>query len=434
MLKFIDLFAGLGGFHLALEQLGHECVFASEINKPLAELYTKNYNLEPFGDIRKIDIETEVPLHDILCGGFPCQPFSIAGKKSGKEHDSGNLFDKIVEILEIKKPKFFILENVPHIKQLEDGAMWRYIEDNFRRLGYDFRDKIYSPHQFGIPQHRKRIYIVGCLGVDSLADFKWLEPTHKQTTINDILDDNPIDAIRISKERLKCLEVWQNFIDAIPKQTLMPQFPIWAAEFGANYPIEDGKTPPLLSDNELEKFKGSFGQPLKGLSIKSMPKEMRLKYLPTYVFNTDKNGNYPDWKKRYITQNREFYDKHQNDFKDVIKEIAVLNIPSWQKLEWNVKEEGRIIKNYIIQFRQSGVRIKKTETSPALVCTSTEIPIIGWQDRYITKAEGARLQSISNIELPDVYSTSFKALGNAVNVEIVKQIAENLLSFQLTSI
>lgn len=167
-MRFIDLFAGLGGFHLALKKLGHECVFACEINKPLAQLYLKNHGIAPLGDINKIDIDNDIPEHDILCAGFPCQPFSIAGKKSGKEHDSGNLFDKIAEILEAKKPRFFILENVPHIKHLDDGKMWAYMEKKFKELNYDCSDKVYSPHQFGTPQHRRRIYIVGSLGLENI--------------------------------------------------------------------------------------------------------------------------------------------------------------------------------------------------------------------------------------------------------------------------
>jgi len=118
MLKLIDLFAGLGGFHKALHELGHQCVFASEIDPVLREIYKKNWDIEPFGDIKEIvekRIET-IPEHDILCAGFPCQPFSKAGKQLGrKDKERGTLFDEIVAILEFRKPKYFILENVPFI-------------------------------------------------------------------------------------------------------------------------------------------------------------------------------------------------------------------------------------------------------------------------------------------------------------------------------
>ncbi len=117
-MRFIDLFAGLGGFHKALHELGHECVFASELNPILREVYKENWKIEPQGDIRKIvnfNID-EIPPHEILCAGFPCQPFSKAGKQKGREDKlRGTLFDEIVKILSYRKPKFFILENVPFL-------------------------------------------------------------------------------------------------------------------------------------------------------------------------------------------------------------------------------------------------------------------------------------------------------------------------------
>ena len=101
--------------------------------------------------------------------------------------------------------------------------------------------------------------------------------------------------------------------------------------------------------------------------------------------------------------------------------------PSWQKLEWNCQNEERIIKKYILQFRASGIRIKKTNYAPSLVLTSTQRPIIGWEERYISPREAAKLQALDDIELPDIESTAFRALGNAVNSKIVKSIALNLI-------
>ena len=114
---FIDLFAGLGGFHKALHELGHVCVFVSELDPALREVYQENWGIEVHGDIKKVlekDINT-IPEHDILCAGFPCQPFSKAGNQLGREDDRGTLFDEIVKILEHRKPNYFILENVPFI-------------------------------------------------------------------------------------------------------------------------------------------------------------------------------------------------------------------------------------------------------------------------------------------------------------------------------
>ncbi len=126
-LKFIDLFAGLGGFHLALNALGHECVFASEINTDLRELYKVNHGIDCHGDINLIDIST-IPKHDIICAGFPCQPFSKAGKQNGLEDpNNGNFFNLIMKIIDTHNPEYVFLENVPNLKGHDDGNTWEYI-------------------------------------------------------------------------------------------------------------------------------------------------------------------------------------------------------------------------------------------------------------------------------------------------------------------
>jgi DNA (cytosine-5)-methyltransferase 1 len=426
MLKFIDLFAGIGGFHLALQKLGHKCVFACEIDKTLAELYEKNYNIKPEGDIKKVNIKS-IPSHDILCAGFPCQPFSKAGKMLGTKHYYGDLFAEILRILEVHKPTFLLLENVSHLKSQGNGLIWREMKESLENLGYTISNAIYSPHQFGIPQHRQRIYIVGSR--KDLKHFSWIETKENETTdIKSILDINPPEAKKIGKDELACLNLWQEFIDCIPANVSIPKFPIWGMEFGATYPIEDGKTPTQLTEKELGNYKGIFGKSLKGLT-----KDEQYKLLPSHAFNTDEKGNFPDWKKRYIKQSRDFYINYETELKSVVAKIAKLPVASWHKLEWNVGEGDRNLHNYIIQFRASGIRLKKTNTSPSLVCSNTQIPIIGWENRYITKTEGARLQSIKGIQLPESYGSCFKALGNAVNVEIVYKIAEKLIKEELAN-
>ena len=115
-MRFIDLFAGMGGFHIALQDLGHTCVFASEVNEGLRELYKKNFGMECNGDINAVDIMT-IPEHDIICAGFPCQPFSKAGKQNGLEDTTnGNFFNKIMEIANHHNPEYIFLENVPNLK------------------------------------------------------------------------------------------------------------------------------------------------------------------------------------------------------------------------------------------------------------------------------------------------------------------------------
>ena len=123
-MKLIDLFAGLGGFHIALNRLGHECVFASELDEGLADLYERNFDLRPLGDIKKID-PASIPKHDILCAGSPCQPFSKAGQQEGLDHPKwGDLFEYVVKIIKYHKPKYILLENVPNLKVHNDGETW----------------------------------------------------------------------------------------------------------------------------------------------------------------------------------------------------------------------------------------------------------------------------------------------------------------------
>ena len=160
-LNFIDLFAGLGGFHFALSKLEHKCVFASEIQPELRELYQINHKMACHGDINKIDIKTEIPNHDIICAGFPCQPFSQAGFQYGfEDEERGNFFYKIMEIIDFHKPEFVFLENVPNLQSHDNGKTFHIIYETLSN-NYDVKYEVLSPHYFGIPHHRTRIYIVG---------------------------------------------------------------------------------------------------------------------------------------------------------------------------------------------------------------------------------------------------------------------------------
>ena len=146
---FIDLFAGLGGFHLALESLGHKCVFASESRSDLRKLYEINYpGTRIEGDITKIDPET-IPDHDILCAGFPCQPFSQAGKRQGfnDEKDRGNLFYNICDILDAHHPQYVLLENVANLEGHDNGNTWNTIKTMLEERNYEVTKQILSPHQ-----------------------------------------------------------------------------------------------------------------------------------------------------------------------------------------------------------------------------------------------------------------------------------------------
>ena len=167
-LKFIDLFAGIGGFHLALKAEGMECVFTSEINDYSRKTYSANFKDKYLEDLNLFnkDIWTadfkKIPNFDILCGGFPCQPFSQAGHKKGfKDNKDGNLFFSIEEILRIKKPRVFFLENVRHLKNHDEGKTFKKIYKTLQKLNYTFDYKVIKASDFGLPQHRPRIYMVG---------------------------------------------------------------------------------------------------------------------------------------------------------------------------------------------------------------------------------------------------------------------------------
>ena len=423
-MKFIDLFAGLGGFHVALEQLGHECVFASEINKDLRPLYHTNFGIKAAGDIRLIDA-AKIPAHDILCAGFPCQAFSKAGTQEGTDDEvRGTLFGEIVRILTYHEPKYIILENVANLSKHDKGRTWQGIENVLTNLlGYKVQKMVLSPHQFGIPQIRQRVFIVGCR--DGLDHFHWPRPFQEPlVTLHDIVEAKPTSPKLIPVRESVCLAVWQRFLDALPNDCKLPSFPLWATEFGATYPYVEC-TPWALPEGELSNYAGSFGEPITGAAKKD-----QLMELPKYArFETPK---FPTWKQAYIRQNRAFYIQHKEFIDPIMPAIRALPF-SWQKFEWNCQGGERNVLNYAIQFRPSGVRLRRTTYSPALVAfTPTQVPIWGWLGRYMTTSEGTALQSLSGLQLPEHSTKAFKALGNAVNAHVVKNVARNLLCAENT--
>lgn len=424
--RFVDLFAGLGGFHLALQRMGGSCVFAAEWKEHLRTLYATNFGIYPAGDITSISPH-DVPDHDVLTAGFPCQPFSKAGEQLGFEcTEQGSLFFNVVGILAEKRPKFFILENVPNLLKHDDGRTWAEIQKILGLepggLGYHVLAKQFSPHNFGIPQIRERVYIVGSR--EPLENFNWPAISDEPTCIDSVLDTDPAGAKRLAPHVLDCINVWDDFLCRCPADVDLPSFPLWSMEWGATYPFEE--TTPYARKQAhgidgLKGFKGSHG--MKTGLLRTL--DARWESLPSHARTKEKK--FPKWKIDFIRQNRQFYADNKEWIDPWLPQIIPFH-SSHQKLEWNVKGGVRDIWQYVLQFRASGLRVKRRTTAPSLIAmTDTQVPIIGWQRRYMTPAECAKLQSLSSIKLPESPTQAFAALGNAVNSNVVEMVARSLL-------
>ncbi len=191
---FIDLFAGVGGFRISMQNLGGKCVFSSEIDRYAKKTYEINFGEVPFGDITKID-EKDIPEHDILCAGFPCQAFSIAGKRKGFEDETrGTLFFDIARILKEKKPKAFFLENVKGLRNHDKGRTLKTILKTLREdLDYFVPEpEIMNAKNFGVPQNRERIFIIGFRKDQNVTEFEYPKPTNKKKTFADIREETKV--------------------------------------------------------------------------------------------------------------------------------------------------------------------------------------------------------------------------------------------------
>ena len=197
--KFIDLFAGIGGIRLGFESVGGTCVFSSEWDSAACETYKANFGEQPAGDITKIKSE-DIPDFDVLLGGFPCQPFSIIGDKEGFNHETqGTLFFEIERILKDKKPAAFMLENVRNLTAHDGGRTFKVIIEHLEALGYHVYPKVLNALDFGVPQKRERIIIVG---FQDNVDFKFPDPipVDQRKTLSDILEKDVDSRYYVRKE------------------------------------------------------------------------------------------------------------------------------------------------------------------------------------------------------------------------------------------
>jgi len=384
--KFIDLFCGIGGFHQAMVSLGGKCVFASDIDSDCRKTYEANYGIKPAGDITKIKA-SEIPAHDVLCAGFPCQAFSKAGKRLGFEDETkGTLFFDICRILEYHKPKFALLENVRNLASHDHGNTWRVIHEKLKKIGYNLLPDpvIFSPHYIGIPQHRERVYIM-CVRKDigDIKPFSFNPDDMVPCTIESILENDKdipnVKDYKISPQMEELIDLWNEFLQSIKVERL-PGFPIWSDRLRDLDPNED------LSQ-------------------------------------------YPDWKQNFIRKNNELYVANRKFIDKWLRKARKnpLFFGAKAKLEWQAGQTQKPdIWKQIFQLRPSGIRVKVNTYFPALVAI-VQTSIIGSRRRYLTPRECAHLQSFPDTFKPDEKpAQAYKQFGNSVNVDCIKLFAKQM--------
>jgi DNA (cytosine-5)-methyltransferase 1 len=380
--KFIDLFCGIGGFHQALHNLGAKCVLACDIDKDCRTVYKDNYGIEPISNVKEID-EKNMLDFDILCAGFPCQAFSNGGKKKCFDDKRGLLFDEIIRIAKYKKPKFMFLENVKHILKVSKGKVIEYIKKQIANIGYTLQLFQISPHNYGIPQQRERIYFV-CIRNDLYLGTDIVLPIYEgKINFSKFLDKKEEIAEKyfIKDDILELLNVWDEMVK--------------------KFEIGEKISPTIMINDAYKKY------------------------------TQEEYEEFPDWKKDYVTKNKPLLQKYKKEFdpwynknKELLKKREI-----YGKLEWQtgpIKKDESIF-NYFIQIRQSGIRVKKPNYFPTLVAI-TQIPIYGKEKRYITPRECARLQSFpETFKLSANDKISYKQLGNSVNVDNVYTVINSTL-------
>lgn len=275
------------------------------------------------------------------------------------------------------QPRYVILENVSNLKGHDNGNTWKTIKNELENLEYEVVDAIISPHEFGIPQHRRRIYIV-CehQKYGHLEGFAFPhEDNPKECNISDIIDYDETNYQHLKDDTRMQLDVWREFLKLCRKNKVaVPSFPIWAMEFGATYDYEE-QTPFSMSLAELKRQRGTLGRPIEGTTRKEC-----LACLPSYS-RVDAEA-FPDWKIKYIKQNRCFYLENKSwldPWREKIRDFC----PSHQKMEWNCGDAEPVLDDKIIQFRASGIRIKMPTFSPALNLVGTQVPIMGGKTKRL---------------------------------------------------
>ena len=392
---FVDLFAGIGGFHLALAAIGGKCVLASEIDSHSRSVYSNAFPETPLaGDIRALTSDARaIPGHDLLAAGFPCQPFSKSGTQLGlRDRARGTLFFEIMEVVRAKRPRFVLLENVRNIAGPRHRETWLTVVESLREEGYGVADApvVFSPHLLppaldGAPQVRERVFVlaerdtasppeplVTTSAVDGWSPDRW--------NIHDYLDDDTsisgLDRYKLRPQEQLWLDAWQDFLEHLAPP--LPGFPIWVDAFKVRVKID---------------------------------------------------GDVPLWKANFLVKNSALY-RANREWIDRWSERHLVRSfpPSRRKFEWQARASEPDISKLVIHLRPSGIRVKPPTYLPALVAI-TQTSVIGSRGRRITPREAARLQSFpESFKLHEVDAIAYRQLGNAVNVGVVRYLARVLLS------
>jgi DNA (cytosine-5)-methyltransferase 1 len=397
---FVDLFAGIGGFHAALAAMGGKCVYAIEIDKAAASIYERNWGVNPLGDITLDANETtmNVPVHDVLCAGFPCQPFSKSGAQLGMEETRGTLYWNIIRIIQERRPAVVLLENVRNLAGPRHQHEWQVIIETLRNEGYRVSETpaIFSPHLLpkergGRPQVRERVFITASRLPEGRGfDFD-AEPAVTNRPVSgwdpktwDLENDLPLEGdhdvqdCQLSESERLWINAWDDFVQVM-----------WEARDGRRLPGF-----PLWADEWLERTE------LKSSRLKQEPK----------------------WKADYLIKNAEFYTTHRKIIDAWTKRWNIysdLFPASRRKLEWQAQDTPRLW-DAVLHFRPSGIRAKAPSYLPALVAI-TQTSVIGSRERRLSPREAARLQG-----LPEWFSfgeqrpaTTYRQLGNGVSVGVI---------------
>ncbi len=397
--KFIDLFAGIGGFAAALSAYGGKSVYSVEIDAAAAKVYALNWGHNPLGDITKDanDTTMNVPAHDILAAGFPCQPFSKSGAQRGMDETRGTLYWNILQIIQAHHPTIVLLENVRNLAGPRHKHEWEVIIQTLRDEGYRVSETpaVFSPHLLpktlgGRPQIRERVFITATYNPKGLKQGELVEPPvsakDKFTGWNpqkwDLAKDLPLESGKqIAGTKLSASEI--SWIDA------------WDEWVQLYYELSGGKHPP--------------GFPIWAESWVDM-RDLEI------------DDSTPKWKANFLVKNAELYSAHKQAFDKWLNKHGVLTDkfpPSRRKLEWQAQDTPTLW-DTVMHFRPSGIRAKKPTYLPALVAI-TQTSIIGSKARRLSTIEAARLQGLpDNFNFGDQKdSATYKQLGNGVNVGVV---------------